>query len=72
MEISLDELLFVTSERSFEDILKVLLDSTYFTSPKVSGCTLSVLNKMLSKDSHMLKSLMELGVLDSINDFLHL
>ena len=61
--ISLDELLIVTSERTFEDILKVFLDETYFTSCKISDLTISILNKMLSKDPRILNTLMELRIL---------
>lgn len=64
---TLDQLLMVTSERSFEDILKVLLDETYFTSYRISEYTISLINKMLSKSSDsadfmILKALIELRI----------
>lgn len=68
-KIGINELLIVTSGREFEDILKVFLDETYFTSIKVSEVTLSLLNKMISKDPKIINSLIELGIFDSIEKF---
>ena len=36
LKYDLKDLLVVTSERHFEDIFKVLLDETYFTSHKIA------------------------------------
>lgn len=59
---SVQNLLKVTSERTFEDIIKVFLDKTYFTSFRISDATLSFLNKILSKENSMVKTFMELRI----------
>ena len=69
-KIGINVLLIVTSGREFEDILKVLLDTTYFTSIKISEVTLSLFNKMISKDPKIILSLIELRIFDSIETFL--